>query len=44
MHPAHEPRAPHPQVFIHVASPTIPTAWRPWLPPVAGERAAGAAG
>jgi 5-methylcytosine-specific restriction endonuclease McrA len=35
MHPAHEPRAPHPQVFIHVASPTIPAAWRAWLPEAA---------
>jgi 5-methylcytosine-specific restriction endonuclease McrA len=34
MHPAREPRAPHPQVFIHVASPTIPTAWLAWLPQV----------
>jgi 5-methylcytosine-specific restriction endonuclease McrA len=32
MHPAREPRAPHPQVFIHVASPTIPSAWLAWLP------------
>lgn len=35
MHPAREPRAPHPQVFIHVASPTIPAAWRAWLPEAA---------
>jgi 5-methylcytosine-specific restriction endonuclease McrA len=35
MHPACEPRAPHPQVFIHVASPTIPAAWRAWLPQAA---------
>src|ERR1700742_3967409 len=26
MHPARPPRPPHPQVFIHVASPTIPAA------------------
>ena len=32
MHPAREPKAPHPQVFIHVASPTIPSAWLAWLP------------
>jgi hypothetical protein len=35
MHPAREPRAPHPQVFIHVASPTIPATWRAWLPEAA---------
>lgn len=35
MHPAREPRAPHPQVFIHVASPTIPATWRQWLPEAA---------
>jgi 5-methylcytosine-specific restriction endonuclease McrA len=34
MHPRSTPRAPHPQVFIHVASPTIPTAWLQWLPAV----------
>jgi 5-methylcytosine-specific restriction endonuclease McrA len=27
----HAPRSPNPQVFIHVASPTIPTAWRAYL-------------
>ena len=32
MHPRQMPRAPHPHVFIHVASPTIPPAWRQWLP------------
>ena len=32
MIPKRTPRAPHPQVFIHVASPTIPVAWEPWLP------------
>ncbi len=32
MHPKAKPAAPHPNVFIHVASPTIPAAWRPWLP------------
>ena len=35
MHPRHPPRVPHPQVFIHVASPTIPVAWRQWLPEAA---------
>jgi 5-methylcytosine-specific restriction endonuclease McrA len=35
MHPARAPRAPHPEVFIHVASPTIPAAWRAWLPEAA---------
>ena len=32
MVPRRAPRAPHPQVFIHVASPTIPAAWQQWLP------------
>ncbi len=32
MHPKLRPEAPHPDVFIHVASPTIPAAWRQWLP------------
>ena len=32
MVPRHEPRAPSPHVFIHVASPRIPAAWRQWLP------------
>ena len=32
MVPRHAPRAPNPHVFIHVASPTIPNAWRQWLP------------
>jgi 5-methylcytosine-specific restriction endonuclease McrA len=27
-----KPRRPNPQVFIHVASPSIPTAWRAYLP------------
>jgi 5-methylcytosine-specific restriction endonuclease McrA len=35
MHPRLRPTAPHPDVFIHVASPTIPAAWRQWLPGVA---------
>lgn len=38
MHPAREPKVPHPQVFIHVASPTIPAAWRAWLPHVGDGR------
>jgi 5-methylcytosine-specific restriction endonuclease McrA len=32
MHPRHKPKAPSPHVFIHVASPRIPSAWRRWLP------------
>jgi 5-methylcytosine-specific restriction endonuclease McrA len=32
MHPRRKPAAPSPHVFIHVASPTIPAAWRQWLP------------
>ena len=32
MHPRRKPSAPSPHVFIHVASPTIPAAWRQWLP------------
>jgi 5-methylcytosine-specific restriction endonuclease McrA len=31
MRPMRPPRPPHPQVFVHVASPTIPPAWRQWL-------------
>ena len=31
MRPRRTPSAPSPHVFIHVASPTIPAAWRPWL-------------
>jgi 5-methylcytosine-specific restriction endonuclease McrA len=30
-----EPRSPSPQIFIHVASPTIPAAWRQYLPEAA---------
>ncbi|MHB8492553.1 MAG: HNH endonuclease [Solirubrobacteraceae bacterium] len=26
------PRTPHAEIFIHVATPTIPRAWRPYLP------------
>ena len=40
MHPRHKPAAPSPHVFIHVASPTIPTAWRAWLPVAAAGAAA----
>ena len=32
MHPRKAPRAPHPHVFIDVAAPRIPQAWRAWLP------------
>ncbi|MCD6726299.1 MAG: HNH endonuclease [Solirubrobacteraceae bacterium] len=32
MHPRRAPRLPSPNVFIAVATPTIPAAWRPWLP------------
>ncbi len=39
MHPKLKPAAPHPDVFIHVASPTIPAAWRPWLPGTGTESA-----
>ena len=35
MHPRRAPRAPHPHVFIAVATPRIPHAWRPWLPAAA---------
>jgi len=31
MAPRRAPRTPNPQVFIHVASPTIPVAWRAYL-------------
>lgn len=30
------PMAPHPTIFIHVASPTIPAQWLPYVPPTAG--------
>jgi 5-methylcytosine-specific restriction endonuclease McrA len=26
------PRTPHPTIFIHVASPTIPSSWQPYVP------------
>src|SRR3954447_17951104 len=35
MHPRKAPRVPHPDIFIHVASPSIPAAWRQWLPEAA---------
>lgn len=31
MVPRNRPRAPHPDVFIHVAMPEPPRAWEPWL-------------
>lgn len=35
MHPRRSPTTPNPNVFIHVASPSIPAAWRQWLPEAA---------
>jgi 5-methylcytosine-specific restriction endonuclease McrA len=35
MHLRRRPHVPGPQVFIHVASPTIPAAWRAYLPEAA---------
>ncbi len=35
MHPRRAPRVPQPEIFIHVASPTIPGSWRQWLPEAA---------
>lgn len=35
MHPRTPPRVPHPNVFIHVASPSIPASWKQWLPQAA---------
>jgi len=35
MHPAREPKAPPPTVFIQVASPKIPVAWQQYLPQAA---------
>jgi hypothetical protein len=29
--PVKTPRAPNPAIFIHVATPTIPTAWEQYL-------------
>ena len=35
MMPAREPRQPHAEIFIRVSSPTIPAAWRAYLPAAA---------
>ncbi|UGS33642.1 HNH endonuclease [Capillimicrobium parvum] len=35
MTPRKAPRTPHPAIFIHVASPTIPSGWRQYLPEAA---------
>jgi 5-methylcytosine-specific restriction endonuclease McrA len=35
MHPRHAPRTPRAEIFIHVASPTIPAAWLQYLPQAA---------
>ncbi|MGD0197654.1 MAG: HNH endonuclease [Solirubrobacteraceae bacterium] len=35
MHPARTPRQPHAEIFIRVSSPTIPPAWRAYLPALA---------
>ncbi len=35
MTPRRKPRTPHPAIFIHVASPTIPSGWRQYLPEAA---------
>jgi len=35
MHPANRPKAPGPTVFIRIASPQIPRAWRQYLPQAA---------
>jgi 5-methylcytosine-specific restriction endonuclease McrA len=35
MHPRHAPRTPRAEIFIHVASPTIPEAWLQYLPQAA---------
>ena len=40
MIPRRAPRAPSPQVFIHVASPTIPKAWQQWLPGATSDQTA----
>jgi 5-methylcytosine-specific restriction endonuclease McrA len=32
MHPRRAPRTPRAEIFVHVASPTIPAAWRQYLP------------
>jgi 5-methylcytosine-specific restriction endonuclease McrA len=35
MHPRRAPRTPRAEIFIHVSSPTIPTAWLQYLPQAA---------
>jgi hypothetical protein len=35
MHPRRAPRTPRAEIFIHVASPTIPAAWLQYLPQAA---------
>lgn len=35
MHPRHAPSTPRAEIFIHVASPTIPAAWLQYLPQAA---------
>jgi len=35
MHPRRKPHTPRAEIFIHVASPTIPAAWRQYLPAAA---------
>jgi 5-methylcytosine-specific restriction endonuclease McrA len=35
MHPRHPPRVPRAEIFIHVASPTIPAVWQSYLPQAA---------
>ena len=35
MHPHQAPRTPHAEIFIRVSSPTIPPAWRAYLPAAA---------
>jgi 5-methylcytosine-specific restriction endonuclease McrA len=35
MIPKRKPGTPQPHIFIHVAMPTIPAAWRQWLPEAA---------
>ena len=35
MHPRQKPRTPRAEIFIHVSTPTIPAAWRAYLPEAA---------
>jgi 5-methylcytosine-specific restriction endonuclease McrA len=42
MVPRRPPRAPNPHVFIHVASPRIPAAWKQWLPEATADATGGA--